>query len=289
MLDLLDRIGAVTAVAPDTASAFEQISRGEMKARVDLVIYAESGHSGRESPFAQKVNDWSSDGRPRLIKLVPMSTLAELDLHPVPGVHAWLPKPVTEFGLRHALAEALSKEEDLNCGAGDTGFGRLAALNRRVLLAEDSPVNVAIATAILHDLGCTVVSAIDGEQAVRLFRDGRFDLVLMDCQMPGMDGFEATGQIRQFEADRSGAATEIGHIRTPIIALTANALSGDRERCLAAGMDDHVAKPFRRSQLCAAIARWVGSAPATDAIPSLAAITDARRAAPMGLQAETCL
>ncbi|MEO5771375.1 MAG: response regulator [Burkholderiaceae bacterium] len=192
-----------------------------------------------------------------------MSTLAELDIHSVPGVHAWLPKAVTEFGLRDALAEALSEEETLEASAADSSFGRLPALNRHVLLAEDSAINAEIATALLHDLGCTVVRAVDGEEAVKRFREGRFDLVLMDCQMPGMDGFEATGQIRQFEAEHSGAPTLIARTRTPIIALTANSLSGDRERCLAADMDDHVAKPFRRAQLRATMALWVGKPAAT--------------------------
>ncbi len=76
--------------------------------------------------------------------------------------------------------------------------------------------------------------------------------------MPVMDGFEATGRIRRLEADRSGAASDSAACHTPIVALTANSLSGDRERCLAAGMDDHVAKPFRRAQLFATVARWVG-------------------------------
>jgi hypothetical protein len=164
LLELLDRIGAVTAVAPDTAAAFEPISRDGAQAPYDVVIYAESSHSGRESLFAQKVKDGSADGRPRLIKLVPMSTLAELDIHSVPGVHAWLPKAVTEFGLHDALAEALIDEGDLEGSAVDTGFGRLAALNRLVLLAEDNAVNAEIATALLHDLGCTVVNADDGDQ-----------------------------------------------------------------------------------------------------------------------------
>ncbi len=259
LLDLLGRIGAVTELAPDTATAFEQLNRSAARTQYDIVIYAEPGHSGRESPFAERVKAWSAEDRPRLIKLVPMTTLAELDIHSVPGVHAWLPKAVTEFGLRDALVEALSEEETLESSAAGSSFGRLPALNRHVLLAEDSAINAEIATALLHDLGCTVVRAVNGEEAVKRFREGRFDLVLMDCQMPGMDGFEATGQIRQFEADRSGAATEIARSRTPIIALTANSLSGDRERCLAADMDDHVAKPFRRAQLRATMALWVGA------------------------------
>ncbi len=277
LTDLLDRIGAVTEVAPDTAAAFEQISRGETKTNYDIVIYAEPGHAGRESPFAQRVKDWSTDGRPRLIKLVPMSTLAELDIHSVPAVHAWLPKAVTELRLHDALAEALSEEGSLGASAVDSGFGQLPALNRHVLLAEDSSINAEIATTLLHDLGCTVVRTVDGEEAVTRFLQERFDLVLMDCQMPVMDGFEATGRMRQSEAERSAAATQSAHRRTPIIALTANSLNGDRERCLAAGMDDHVAKPFRRSQLRAAMARWVGLPTSEGAAPSADAVADTRR------------
>ncbi len=276
MVDLLGRLGVITEVAADTAGAFEQISRGNVRTRYDVVIYAEPTHSGRESPFAQRVKDWSADGRPRLIKLVPMSTLAELDIHAVPGVHAWLPKPVTEFALRSVLAEALSEEGESEA-AMDSSFGRLPALNRHVLLAEDSSINAEIATALLQDLGCTVVRAIDGEAAVEHFQHERFDLILMDCQMPGMDGFEATSRIRQLEAERSAAASEVDHPRTPIIALTANSLSGDRERCLAAGMDDHVGKPFRRSQLRATMVRWVGSPTAEGAASSTTAIADTRR------------
>ena len=266
LVDLLGRIGADTEVAIDTDAGFEQISRrGETLARFDIVIYAEPGHAGRESPFARRVKDWSTDGRPRLIKLVPMSTLAELDIHSAPGVHAWLAKAVTAFGLRAALAEALSEANPLEACAVDAGFEELPALNRHVLLAEDSSINAEIATTLLQDLGCTVLRAVDGEEAVTLFRQERFDLVLMDCQMPGMDGFEATGRIRQLEAERSGVAADGARSRTPIIALTANSLSGDRERCLAAGMDDHVAKPFRRSQLRAALERWVESSTVEEA------------------------
>ena len=252
LVDLLGRLGASAEVVPDTAAAYKRISHHASHPCHDIVIYAESGHSGRESPFAQRVKDWSADGRPRLIKLVSMSSLAELDIHSVPGVHAWLAKAVTEQGLRDALAEALSEEESSQAGTADSGFSALPVLNRHVLLAEDSDINAEIATALLHDLGCTVVRAADGEEAVQYFGADRFDLVLMDCQMPVMDGFAATGQIRHIEAGRAGR-------RTPIVALTANSLSGDRERCLAAGMDDHVAKPFRRAQLRTAMARWVGA------------------------------
>jgi two-component system sensor histidine kinase/response regulator len=255
LLGELARIGAVATTFADTGAAFEHLVRAG--AGCDIVIYDEPGQPGRESPFAQEVMALPFPAIPRLIKLVPMATLAELDIHAGQGVHAWLPKPVTAAALRSVLAEVLSSEGPAPVAA-DTSFGQLPEMNYHVLLAEDNPVNAEIATAVLQDLGCTVVKAANGEEALMHFERERFDIVLMDCQMPGMDGFEATGHIRRLEAARSAAAPQAARRYTPIIAVTANALSGDRERCIAAGMNDHLGKPFRRRQLQAVMAHWIG-------------------------------
>ncbi|WP_273703857.1 response regulator, partial [Candidatus Accumulibacter vicinus] len=116
----------------------------------------------------------------------------------------------------------------------------------RVLLVEDNPVNRAVALAILEHCGCEVGIAVDGREAVEICGAGDFDLVLMDCQMPEMDGYEATRAIR---------AREHPGKRVPIVALTANAMSGDRERCLAAGMDDYLAKPIQIEALAEVLRR----------------------------------
>jgi signal transduction histidine kinase/CheY-like chemotaxis protein/HPt (histidine-containing phosphotransfer) domain-containing protein len=122
---------------------------------------------------------------------------------------------------------------------------------RRVLLAEDNPVNVEVAKAMLESLGLDAKCARNGEEALQAVRGGEYDAVLMDCQMPVMDGFAATAAIRREER-------EAGHARVlPIIAITANALQGDRESCLAAGMDDYLSKPFTQQQLAAVIGRWI--------------------------------
>jgi TMAO reductase system sensor TorS len=125
-------------------------------------------------------------------------------------------------------------------------------LGLRVLLAEDNPINSDIAATLLERVGCTVVRAFDGRQAVDAYEGGEFDLVLMDCQMPEMDGYTATQHIRRLEA-HSGK-------RVPVLALTANALPGDRERCLAAGMDDHLAKPFEQRAFIGKLLQWGHSA-----------------------------
>jgi CheY-like chemotaxis protein/anti-sigma regulatory factor (Ser/Thr protein kinase) len=119
----------------------------------------------------------------------------------------------------------------------------------RVLVAEDNMVNQTLIKRVLETAGCTVVCAPDGREAVKAYDAGGFDLILMDLQMPNMDGFEATAEVRRREAV-SGS-----HI--PIIAVTANALLGDRERCLAAGMDGYVTKPMKRPELFRAIAATV--------------------------------
>ena len=119
----------------------------------------------------------------------------------------------------------------------------------KILLVEDNAINQVVARTMLQVLGCNVETAGNGFEALKHVENTRFDLVFMDCQMPEMDGYAATGEIRRYE--RSGGS------RLPVIALTANALEGDRERCLAAGMDDYLAKPYVRDQLIAMMQRWL--------------------------------
>ncbi|AEV64219.1 ATP-binding protein [Pseudomonas ogarae] len=125
-------------------------------------------------------------------------------------------------------------------GSGDGG-------GRNVLLVEDNPVNQTVVEAMLRSLGFTVSVATDGAQAVRSAESLIFEAILMDCRLPIIDGYEATRQIRQLP----------GCGEVPIIALTANALQGDREACLAAGMNDYLAKPFKRVDLQQILQRWV--------------------------------
>ena len=122
----------------------------------------------------------------------------------------------------------------------------------RVLLVEDNPVNQLVAKGMLGKLGCEVTTAAHGGEALDQLEQRDFDLVLMDCNMPVMDGYEASRQIR-----RSGRWPQL-----PIVALTANAMSEERERCRAAGMSDYLAKPFRREELAALLDLWIPSTPA---------------------------
>ena len=111
-----------------------------------------------------------------------------------------------------------------------------------VLLVEDNEVNQLVARRLLEHMGVTVVTARNGHEALEKVRQRDFDCILMDVQMPVLDGMEATRQLRQWEREQ-------GRAPIPVIALTANAMEEERERCFTAGMDDHLAKPFRRQQL----------------------------------------
>jgi len=126
--------------------------------------------------------------------------------------------------------------------------------NSHVLLAEDNPVNQKLAIAMLKRLGCTVTLARNGKEAVDLAHRSAFPIIFMDCQMPEMDGFEASRQIRS----QLGAAPVI-------IAMTANALPGDRDRCLEAGMNDYLAKPFQRSDLARLLNKYLPADARNDA------------------------
>jgi CheY-like chemotaxis protein len=132
---------------------------------------------------------------------------------------------------------------------GDETAGNAAPPSQplRILLAEDNAVNQRVARALLEKRGHTVSVAGNGREAVRLVQERNFDLVLMDVQMPEMDGLEATAAIRAREA---GAAR-----RLPIVAMTAHAMKGDAERCLEAGMDAYVSKPIKPERLFAVIER----------------------------------
>ncbi len=120
---------------------------------------------------------------------------------------------------------------------------------KKVLLAEDNIVNQKLATLLLQQLDLAVSVVEDGRQAVQAAQTGDFDVILMDCQMPEMDGFEATKAIRKFEA--------LQNRYTPIIAVTALAMVGDRERCIAVGMDDYISKPIDRRVLNIKLNHWL--------------------------------
>jgi signal transduction histidine kinase/DNA-binding response OmpR family regulator len=212
------------------------------------------------------------------------------------GFSSYIAKPVTAYILIETLAVVWSKyrggQTDSLIHVDTYGLGqeikepsvRLDGI--KILLAEDSRINQAFAQDVLEQLGCTITIASNGKEALKAVDNEDFDLVLMDCQMPVMDGFEATRKICDLK--------KAGSIRAdlPVIALTANAMKGDRQRCLDAGMDDYISKPVRTNDLREKVFSWVtnrkplpyveehveltapSSSPSTNAVLDLAAVVE---------------
>ncbi len=188
----------------------------------------------------------------RLAMLTSLSAAGEAAATRAAGADAYLTKPVRRAELFNALAGLMGTTAAEAPAAAAHEPDALDYRGAHVLLAEDNPVNQEVARAMLERAGCRVTIAVNGRAAVEQWLAQPFELVLMDCQMPELDGFEATREMRTQEA---------GRVRVPIIALTANAMADDRERCLAAGMDDYLPKPFKRSDLMAVLQRWIDLAP----------------------------
>jgi CheY-like chemotaxis protein len=166
------------------------------------------------------------------------------------GIATYLTKPVRRERLLAAVADASREEPEARAAPV-----RVSEL--RVLIAEDNEVNQLVIEKMLTKRGVGVDIANDGIEALAKLATGSYAAVFMDCQMPNLDGYSTTARIREGE----GAGQ-----RLPVIAMTAHAMKGDRERCLEAGMDDYLSKPLRPEALDEVLARWLGFAPATEAL-----------------------
>ncbi len=185
----------------------------------------------------------------RLILLTSMGYRGEGDEARRSGIDAYLTKPVRQSDLYEVISTVMGSRPEGEPGlvTRHTLRERRPRTSARMLLAEDNPVNQKVAVRMLEKLGYRVDVASDGLEALEALRRTEYAAVLMDVQMPNMDGYEATKEIRE----REGGAR-----RTPIIAMTANAMQGDREKAIESGMDDYLPKPVRQEQLGEILARW---------------------------------
>jgi len=243
----LIRLGCRVELVASVEEALSRL-RGGGKS-VDLLLVSSSLPGEGSRVLAEAVR-----GTPRLASLALVEMLPFASLQSAEGgaedlFDAAFRKPVRVEALVAALEHALHRERRAARGTARSALPAPGtAPHRRVLLVEDNPVNQKVATRLLERLGCEVQIAGDGREALERVREATFDLVFMDCQMPVMDGFEATRAIRRLEAGRGR------HL--PIIAMTAHAMAADREACLAAGMDDYLAKPIRVDTLRETVERW---------------------------------
>jgi CheY-like chemotaxis protein len=177
---------------------------------------------------------------------------------PVPGIDAELIKPVRPsqlFDVLHTKLDERSTRAERTLAELERGESDSSRRQARVLVVEDNAANLKLTVRLVERLGYHADVAGNGADAISMIERSEYDAVLMDCQMPEMDGYEATKQIRRSEKS-------LRHL--PIVAMTADAFSGDRERCLAAGMDDYISKPMKLHVVAAVLGRWLSKS----AVPS---------------------
>jgi signal transduction histidine kinase/CheY-like chemotaxis protein len=240
------------SLAADGPAALERLAQAALAGEPFRLVLTDV-HMPEMDGFAltRRMRESPGLARPVVMMLTSSGQKGQLTRCRQEGIAACLTKPVRRAELRSALRKALQPAPGIMTLApaspapADSSGATTPAHPLRILMAEDNTVNQLVARKLLERRGHTVTVAGNGREALNLFDARRFDLVLMDVQMPDMDGFEATTALRAREAQAGG------HI--PIIAMTAHAMKGDQQRCLDAGMDAYVTKPIKPSALFAAI------------------------------------
>jgi signal transduction histidine kinase/DNA-binding response OmpR family regulator/HPt (histidine-containing phosphotransfer) domain-containing protein len=246
----------VEVVATESSAAALAVLETDEGPRFDFALLDDQmpGMDGIE--LAKRIRD---DSRMAGIRLIMLTTRDnhESNSDTVQLFAAILTKPLRRSQLLNCVTRAMSatpegglEETAIRSALPAAGGAAARAWVPKILLVEDNPVNREVAVGMLESLGCVANTAENGWLALEEMNNDAYDAVLMDCQMPVMDGLTATAELRRREQNAGGA-------RLPIIALTANTMEGDRERCLAAGMDDFLSKPFSQQQLAALLKRWL--------------------------------
>ncbi len=259
----LESSGSRTSWAASTAEAWPMITAAAgikepfHAAVVDMMMPDENGLE-----FAKRIKDHAVYSRMKIIIATSLNWQGDVAAIRDAGIEAVLTKPIRRQDLVDAVSRAVSGNrhpgwrgqlEDLrHNSSGARPDTALINFGANVLLAEDNPVNVEVAKEFLSGLGCRVFVAGNGLEAIAAMASASFDLVLMDCQMPVMDGLSATRRIRAHELISC-------NLRTPIVAVTANAFAEDRIKCFESGMDDYLSKPYSEKDLHDMLVKWLRS------------------------------
>jgi len=245
--ELLKSWGMVVVEAVSGQEALNIINHDGAEGKLDLVIidHQMPGMDGIE--VAKRVMNDPLVNKIPMILLSSYGSYASLEELQAVGFAGALVKPAQSTDLRRLVHESVYRATNtVESTDGDGDERQLAGM--KALIAEDNMINRAVAVSMLERWGCEVVQSENGEEAVREVQKGKFDFILMDCQMPMKDGFEATAAIRQLEQGDTKHSV--------IIALTANAMEGDRQKCLDAGMDGYVSKPIDAKTLLATVLKF---------------------------------
>lgn len=256
----LESIGLIAVCCKDIQAA-ERLLCTETSEAFLLAIIDMQTVQGEERAFAQQLIDSALWDKLPLIRL--KALLAPSPVHErldATFFSANLGKPIHQSHLLHSVRVALQLHDKPRKQMQPTQNWNMPAYRPHILLAEDNPVNQRLAKLMLEGMGCQVDVADNGKIAITALESWEYDLILMDCQMPEMDGFTTAASIRTMPGKRGA---------TPIVALTANAFKADADRCIAVGMNDFVSKPFTRESLLRALIRWL-----PELIPDIEAPTD---------------
>jgi signal transduction histidine kinase/DNA-binding response OmpR family regulator len=252
--DYLSALGARPHAVTDQTAALDALQRAQSAgAPYTLVLIDKDLQSEQARSLAQTLNTTNASHKP-ILGLLQKSGERPPDWAGLYDLS--ISKPVSIDKLKAALEATKASPE--TAPQQDAAFvsTEQASDEVRILLADDQHPNRLLAESMLRRLGVRASSVADGQEAVEAVQRGNYDLIFMDMQMPGMDGVEATRQIRRLEAEQ-------GLSRTPIVAMTANAMKSDREACLQAGMDEHLPKPISLASLDEQLRRWIPSYAAT--------------------------
>ncbi len=259
--DLLEPFGLQIDCAESADIAldlYSQATASDKPYGLYLLDYHMQGVNGID--LAAQLRAFPSGGNVKMILLTSIDQISRTDDR-LANFDARLVKPVRTSRLFDAIADVMSQhfvtdakaDKAKTLQAGSVQPDKELASKKRILIVEDNMVNQIVASEILEQAGYQIATADNGQEGVDMLAQQAFDLVLMDCQMPVLDGFAATRKIRENE----GTIAESGNSKLPIIALTANALKGDRERCLAAGMDAYITKPIDPEALYSLISKYL--------------------------------
>jgi len=254
LVDDLSELGAEVHQARDVDEALRVVTAAGEAGAGFAAVLAALPESEMVSRFLDRLHDLPHGPKPRLLWVMSVSQVA-MEVPRLKAVDGYVIKPIRLTQLLQSLQTALADRVGLEQSPGEPSAEQAALVGEglRALVVEDNPVNQKIACAMLRKLGCEFEVANDGQQALTLLEVNEYDLVLMDCQMPVMDGFTATRLLRKRELDVPPGPLKPA--RTFVVALTANAIKGDRELCLAAGMDDYLSKPITRDGIAEVVRR----------------------------------
>ena len=243
--------GMQVTVTGSTIAACELVmdATGPDQFQIIVVDANMPGMDGIE--FSHTIEAQSDINRSQIVLLTSFRQYCYLEAAQRAGFDNCLSKPVSRERFYESMLMAVDAMTDVKCTTADSLHEDQVALSSNILVVEDNLVNQEVVKFMLNGLGCQVDLALNGRIALDMIAAKKYDLIFMDWQMPELDGFATTRLIRESEA----AAGDISHV--PIVALTANAMQGDRDLCMASGMDDYISKPFSQEQIRTIINRWL--------------------------------